>query len=395
MNRISAAIGLILVFVAAFFFFVTFTGGKVGTTVITGTSPALNFLAFLFVIIALPLGSGLAFFGLAYRRPIYAAGTAPPTYAGSSTAAKAALALAIIAIILALAAVTVFFTIPPSSTSSGSSLSNLTNKVNGIASVNATPTTVFLRVDWCNTDNTGQDRFCPSQIVVNQGDYVVILFEHNDTDAHTFTMLPVSGASGPTGYDFQINETFGAPGYTKIATPPTLNATFFANGMHNFLTNANFSSSCVNVPSSQFAKQSAAVSPTLCVLGSSLLPTSAFNGAPIAVVNPTPGLPLNSSAPGGGLVQLYDNNTVVFLEPGGNMSIAYAAAAGAVGPQFLNGETGATIGGMTWGIAAFRATTPGIFEFLCHYHVSNGMFGYLTVLPNSACSANPSSCGLK
>ena len=47
-----------------------------------------------------------------------------------------------------------------------------------------------------------------------------------------------------------------------------------------------------------------------------------------------------------------------------------------------------------WGVGSFQATTPGIYEFFCDYLVSNGMFGYLVVLPNPYCTANPSSCGL-
>ena len=380
MNRISAALGLILVLVAAVLFFVTFTGGSLGPLVVTGTNPTSNFLAFLFVIIFLPIGAGLAFFGLAYHRPILAARGTAPTYAASSGLAKAAIALAIIAIILALGAFVTFFTVPTGASSG--SVSSLNNKISGIASVNATPSTVFLRVDWCNTDNTGQDRYCPSQITVDQGDIVVVLFEHNDTDAHTFTMI----ATGTTpGYNFQINDTFGAPGNTVI------NSTSFPNGMHNFLTNGIFNGSCTNVPSSSFSQQTAGVSTSLCVSGPSLLSSSTVGT--VGVVNPTPGLPLNSTAPGGGLFQLNDNNSVFFQEPGGNMSEAYAVAAGFT--QFLNPETGVPVSGETWGIAAFQATTPGIFEYFCHYHVSNGMFGYLVVLPNSQCNSSPSTCGVK
>jgi plastocyanin len=375
MNRISAVIGLILLFAAAVLFYVVFNGGSFGSYVVTGTSSTANFLVFIFVIIFLPVGAGLAFYGLSYRRPLLAAGAGAPSYRVSSGLAKAAIALAIIAIILALGAFITFFTVPTGASSS--SVSSLNSKIAGIASVNATPSTVFLRVDWCNTDNTGQDRFCPSQITVNQGDIVVILFEHNDTDAHTFTITST--------YSFQINATFGKPGYTVI------NSTRFANGMHNFLTNGNFTGPCTNVAASSFSQQKAGISGSLCVSGSSLISGSTVGT--VGVVNPTPGMPLNASAPNGGLVQLNDSNSVFFQTPGGNMSEAYAVAAGFT--QFLNAETGAPISAMTYGIAAFQATTPGIYEFFCHYHVSNGMFGYLIVLPNSACNASPSSCGAK
>jgi plastocyanin len=375
MNRISAVIGLILVFAAAFLFLIVFSGGSLGPFVITGTNSTSNFLAFLFVIIFLPIGAGLAFYGLSYRRPILAAGAGGPTYAGSSGLAKAAIALAIIAIILALGAFVTFFTVPTGASSS--SVSSLNSKISGIASVNATPSTVFVRVDWCNTDNTGQDRFCPSQITVDQGDIVAIVFEHNDTDAHTLTITAT--------YSFQINATFGEPGFTVI------NGTEYPNGMHNFLTNGNFSASCSNVAASSFSQQKAGISTSLCVSGSSLLAGSTVGT--VGVVNPTPGSPLNSSAPNGGLVQLNDTNAVYFQTIGGNMSEVFATAAGAPGMP-VNPETGAPISAETYGVAAFQVTTPGIYEFFCHYHVSNGMFGYLIVLPNSQCKSNPSTCGL-
>jgi plastocyanin len=42
-----------------------------------------------------------------------------------------------------------------------------------------------------------------------------------------------------------------------------------------------------------------------------------------------------------------------------------------------------TIGNLT-GTGSFVAQYAGIYEFFCFYHVQIGMFGYLTVLPNSA-----------
>jgi hypothetical protein len=45
-----------------------------------------------------------------------------------------------------------------------------------------------------------------------------------------------------------------------------------------------------------------------------------------------------------------------------------------------------------WSIGSFRASIPGIFEFYCYYHVSNGMFGYLIVLPNTYCNNHAADC---
>jgi plastocyanin len=390
MNKYIASSGVILLLLAAFFFFADFNGGTVGSLNVTGGYPIASFAAFLFVLLFLPIGAGLAFAGFAYRGPrTYSTTTTPGSTvavvpAGSSGVAKAALAVAIIAILVSAgtlaAVIAVSGQVSTLSSSKGSSSGGATvsSSSGPAAAVNATPARDFYRIDWCNSDPTGQDRFCPSQIVVNQGDTVIILFEHNDTDAHTFTIT--------SGYSFQINATFGMSGYTKI------NGSILANGMHNFVTNTNYTGSCVNT--STFSQQSAGVSGSLCVSGSNLLSGSTVG--PVEFVNPTPGLPLNASAPNGGLVQLNDSNSVVFLEPGGNMSIAYANGLGlsCTASACTNPETGAPAAGETWGIAAFQATTPGTFEYFCHYHVSNGMFGYITVLPNAYCTSSPSACGV-
>jgi plastocyanin len=78
--------------------------------------------------------------------------------------------------------------------------------------VNQTPQHRHFVVDWSNTGSSGQDRFNPPSITVNQGDTMDITFLANDTDAHTFTV----GAP----YNYQINDT--------------------VPGTRNFLTNQNF-----------------------------------------------------------------------------------------------------------------------------------------------------------
>ena len=362
MNKISAAVGTVLVLVAAFLFLIVFSGGSLGNYTITGDNPTLNFLAFLYVIVALPVGAGLAFYGYSVRKPIFSTGAGQQVvYKGRSGLASAALALAIIAILLGLGAIYYAGTVTPSNTSNTTNTSvqgqiqAINTKLATFSTVNATPAVVPFRVDWCNTDNTGQDRFCPSTLVVNQGDTVQILFIHNDTDAHTFSII--------TGYSFQINLTYGAPGETNVS------GTLYANGMHNFLTNGNFTGSCSNAGT--YAQQSAAISGTYCVSGSSLLPVAGYGIA----INPIPSIPV-SAGPGLSLINV--TNTAFF--PNVNIPLVY------------NGTQTAE----AWGIGAFQATTPGIYEYFCHYHVSNGMFGYLIVLPNSYCSAsatNAKACG--
>jgi plastocyanin len=207
----------------------------------------------------------------------------------------------------------------------------------GLASVNATPGTMAFKVDWCNTDNSGQDRFCPPLLVVHQGDVVQILFVTNDSDAHTFTL--VRG-----GYNFQLNNTYGQP-----------NSPANGSGMHNFLSNGYFQASCAT---GSYAQQTASVSGSMCVSGTSLLPSGANYLVP---VNSQPAV-----SPAAPKTIVVDNSFHVVTQ---------------------NATTQAT-----WSIASFRASVPGIFEFFCYYHVSNGMFGYLVVLPNTYCNNHSSAC---
>ena len=222
-----------------------------------------------------------------------------------------------------------------------SQIPNLIAK-SGLASVNATPTTQSFKLDWCNTDNTGQDRFCPPVLVVNQGDVVQILFQTNDTDAHTFTLIR-------GGYSFQLNNTYGSPGSNANTS----------TGMHDFLSDTYFQSSCVNAG---FAQASAGLSSSDCVSGSSLLQPGASFTVPL---NPEP-----ASSPGS------DGNPIrTFTVDNSFHLIAENASEDS-----------------TWSIASFRASIPGIFEYYCYYHVSNGMFGYLIVLPNTYCNNHSSAC---
>jgi plastocyanin len=211
----------------------------------------------------------------------------------------------------------------------------------GLASVNATPTTMAFRVDWCNTDNTGQDRFCPPLLIVHQGDLVQILFETNDSDAHTFTL--VAG-----GYNLQLNNTYGSAGSNANTS----------TGMHDFLTDTYFQSSCIQ---GAYSAESSGLSSSMCVSGSSLLAPGGTFKVPI---NPNPASPpLPPSTP---KLITVDNQFHFIQENASEDS--------------------------TWSIASFRASVPGIFEYFCYFHVSNGMFGYLIVLPNTYCNNHVAAC---
>jgi plastocyanin len=358
MNKAVASTGLVLVFIAAVLFYIVFSGGEFIGLTVTGTDATANFIAFLYVIAALPIGSGLAYFGLSFRTPMYAAGGSPPAVYKSSSIGTVGLVVGVIAIILAAGAIGVALTVKPSSSSGAvttlsSQVSSLSSEVSALktnasnlATVNVAPSPIAVKVDWCNTDNTGQDRFCPSTIVVDQGDIVQILFIHNDTDAHTFTL-------DTSPYQFQINDS--------------------SMGMHNFLTDQFNTGNCSNTGS--IAQEQSGLSSTFCVSGSSVLSTSILqpNGASKFLIaqNPDPASPLTN-----GPIELTVDNQVHF----NNITAA--------------NNSNATTSDEVWGIAAFQATTPGIYEYFCHYHVSNGMFGYLVVLPNSYCESNAATCNL-
>ena len=358
MRKDIASVGLILVLIAAFLFFIVFSGGKLFGLTVTGTSELANFAAFLYVIVALPIGSAMTYVGLAFR-PMYAAGAPQQiVYKSSSGLAGAALAVAIIALIVAFAAIGISYSGVGGGGASNSAVSSVANQVNSLnaqvstlnaqvanGTVNVQPSAIAYKIDWCNTDNVGQDRFCPNVITVDQGDVVQILFISNDTDIHTFTLLT-------SPYSFQINAT--------------------APGMHDFLNNENVPGGCSN--SGTPAQQTAAISGTYCVSGSSLLTPSELQSTGASTYrvaqNPNPASPLNGTTP---LLLNVDNQLHV------DNASASAQAAGST---------------EIWGIGAFQATAPGIYEYFCHYHVSNGMFGYLIVLPNAYCATHASACNV-
>jgi len=136
---------------------------------------------------------------------------------GWSVSPTTALAVAIVAIIVALAG----FAIPlisPSTPQSGqvnalqSQVAQLQQEVSSLPVVDQTPTTRIILLSWQNTGNTGQDRFNPNVITINQGDTVFVTFEDNDTDGHTFEVLL------PTGLFVLNNSLAGETNHLTLAT---------------------------------------------------------------------------------------------------------------------------------------------------------------------------------
>lgn len=364
MKRGLAALGVIFVFVAILLFWSTFSGGSLDGLVITDGNASANFTAMAFVIVLLPLGSGLAFYGMTTRGNLMVEGRGEMMGGGGgSTAAKVAVGIAVIAILMVAG---MYVALSSTLSAQSGQISSLNSEISSLqaappaASINIKPSVIAFRVDWSNTDPTSQDRFNPTVITVVQGSIVQILFEHNDTDAHTFTIYATA-----TPYGFQINASFA--------------------GMRNFLNNKTFTASCPNGSYSQDTSglPATGVSPTFCVSGTSLLSTDFLkqHGATNfrIAVNPNPASPLT---PQGG-----SNPTTILLPVDNQM---HYSASTALAIQ----TAGANATAEVFGIGAFQATTPGVFEFFCKYHVSNGMFGYIVVLPNAYCTANAADCGV-
>jgi len=178
-------------------------------------------------------------------------------------------ALAIIAVIILAATISLAYRpLAPSISQATTSSSQSSAGPGLLPAMNQPPTTREIWVQWEETQS-GQDRFYPDFIVVNQGDTVRLTFINNDTVMHNF----VIGAP----YDINVN-----------ASVP---------GLYNDLTGAKDT-----VP--------------------------ATNNSPGVVVSGRPG----------GVTARY----------------------------------------------TFVAQFAGIYEFVCTYHVTVGMFGYLVVLPNAA-----------
>jgi hypothetical protein len=66
-----------------------------------------------------------------------------------------------------------------------------------IAAVDQTPTTRIITMEWEATLPSLQDRWFPQDIIINEGDTIVLTLIVNDTDgAHTFTIIAPTGPNG-------------------------------------------------------------------------------------------------------------------------------------------------------------------------------------------------------
>lgn len=114
-------------------------------------------------------------------------------------------------------------------------LAAFTMNVSASAKTAQTTTTRNIIVEW--TENlSGQDRFYPDFIVVNQGDTVALTFINNDTVVHDFVIGPpyniMVNASVPGLYDDNTGQlmtspaTRNSPGVVVSGTPGNVSATY-------------------------------------------------------------------------------------------------------------------------------------------------------------------------
>lgn len=125
--------------------------------------------------------------------------------------------MALVALIVALAGFAIPLISPYNASSDQvnslqSQVSQLQQQLGSLPSVNQAPTHRIILLDWANNENSGQDRFNPNVITINQGDTVRIKFEDNDTDGHTFEILL------PTGLFVLNNSLAGEVNHLTLAT---------------------------------------------------------------------------------------------------------------------------------------------------------------------------------
>jgi plastocyanin len=253
------------------------------------------------------------------------------------------------------------------------------NDANSSVPVNQTSTTREIIIEWMETQS-GQDRFYPDFIIVNQDDMIDLTFINNDTVAHDIVIGPpynvVVNASVPglhndvTGQEFTTPGLNNSPGVVVTGTPGNVSATYsfvakYAGiyefvctyhiqvGMIGYLVVLPLTSSSSGTTSSISSNQTVAPSSVTTLV--SIVPGAALN------VN-QPGY-----APADVTVVIGVNNTVKWTN-NDNMSHTVTATDGSFDSGNMN--PGATF--------SHTFTEAGSFAYICTYH--HWMHGTVTVL---------------
>ena len=251
----------------------------------------------------------------------------PQTPAAPQNTARLALALGIVGLILGASGLGYALYL---------GLSQVPSQLSSLPQVNQRPGQKTIRVEWTTSLNAKQDRFYPNSFTVNQGDNVTIILITNDTsDGHTFTMN--LALRGLTSVNFQLNNSWkgltSGP-YIKPFHPATGTSPGGApNGLDCCLAN-----------------------------GGRYNPEANFTGPPTGCTDQ------NGAS--------YTCNTQIMA---GETCNAFATITPGPGPVG-NNQPPCDLWSTSWMIV----TVPGVYKFLCFFHQSAGMIGYLTVLPNAA-----------
>jgi len=199
-----------------------------------------------------------------------------------------------------------------------------------IPMINQNPVPRRITMEWEATLPSTQDRWFPQDIIVNQGDSVVLTLIVNDTDgAHTFTIIAPTGPNG-TGQLTQINMSM--PGQWMYH-PPAESGPQFGIEVTGAQTNCDLMGQNVTCNSNTD------LTTGMCSLsGCTIAGGCSINAGPLG--------PCTGSW---------------MLKPGQNETAEI--------------QTQVTFGPMG---------TPGIYRYFCSYHQYIGMIGFLIVLPNEA-----------
>lgn len=251
-------------------------------------------------------------------------------------------------------------------TTISSVVSSTSSKDPPLALVDQTPQTRHFVVDWSNTDSSGQDRFNPPSMTVNQGDTIEITFLANDTDAHTFTL----GAP----YNFQINDT--VPGTVNHLT----NQTFTTTATNNS-PGVTVSGTPGNITGKgSFVAKSAGIYEYFCVYHVALgmfgylivLPNQAYsNSSSVSLAGiPASNSPVVSIDPGSAInsTSMYYSPSTITLILGINNKVSWTNNDDS--PHTVVGNSGSFSSGNLDPGQSFQFTfsVPGTYSYHCSYH---------------------------
>ena len=250
-------------------------------------------------------------------------------------------------------------TVTQSSTANGGTALPVMNQTNTIRQIRET---------WYLSPAAHQDRFDPSNIVVNQGDTLNLILIDNDTVAHDFVIGPpyniIVNATVPglindiTGQVFKTDALNNSPGAVVTGAPGNVSATFSFvakySGIFEFVCTYHAEIGMIGYLT---------VLPDSAYTGKSTSPGQQGGSSPkTTTIDMVPGSGANASTPKSYLpspvtVVIGVNNTVMWVN---NDSAPHTVTAN-------DGTFGSSNIAPT-GTFTYTFTTPGTYEYHCIYH---------------------------